>query len=262
MVAALRIAADEKPTRLKNRVGDFSAPAAARVGRRVDAARGPHWEKRALDYDCTAAISFHENWNRFYDPQTGRYLSPEPLAHSLPQASRWPAYSYASNNPMHFTDPSGQFSLLGYCPNFIPALSYARSLAGGDGAPTNPHGPKSCECSEKIATCTHGCDVCPILSPGTPPIVAIVTGFNASEPPSLPFYKHGFTHQFKDPTKIGSQVSRVTIDGFLCHDPILVEELGRTLLHEALHVCVQETGTDIDDTDPFCGAKKVEDICD
>ena len=26
-----------------------------------------------------AETDLHENWNRFYDPQTGRYLSPEPM---------------------------------------------------------------------------------------------------------------------------------------------------------------------------------------
>jgi RHS repeat-associated protein len=59
---------------------------------------------------------FHENWNRYYDPSTGRYLSPEPLLQSpnwvtseLSQGHQVPAYAYARNNPMMNVDPTGLF---------------------------------------------------------------------------------------------------------------------------------------------------------
>jgi RHS repeat-associated protein len=56
-----------------------------------------------------------ENWNRYYDPATGRYLQPEPL---LSQFGRYTAdiaqdglstvaYAYAHNNPIGFSDPTG-----------------------------------------------------------------------------------------------------------------------------------------------------------
>ncbi|MHB8419235.1 MAG: RHS repeat-associated core domain-containing protein [Myxococcales bacterium] len=56
----------------------------------------------------------HENWNRFYDPNLDRYLSPEPLWQN-PKAALWaaktgkilPMYAYAGNNPLHWTDSSG-----------------------------------------------------------------------------------------------------------------------------------------------------------
>ncbi|MBL8914320.1 MAG: RHS repeat-associated core domain-containing protein [Archangium sp.] len=56
----------------------------------------------------------HENWNRFYDPMTGRYLSPEPML-QLPevvagrarQARPLASYSYASNNPLYYVDEDG-----------------------------------------------------------------------------------------------------------------------------------------------------------
>lgn len=57
---------------------------------------------------------FFENWNRFYDPSIGRYLSPEPLLQN-PDFVSWmaqkgmslPTYAYAYNNPLRYTDPTG-----------------------------------------------------------------------------------------------------------------------------------------------------------
>jgi RHS repeat-associated protein len=56
-----------------------------------------------------------ENWNRYYDPQVGRYLQPEPMLEN-PEWLRFraemgesmPAYSYALNNPIAFVDPDGR----------------------------------------------------------------------------------------------------------------------------------------------------------
>ena len=55
-----------------------------------------------------------ENWNRYYDPGSGRYLSPEPLlqrpeysAFMAQQGLSAPAYAYAANNPVNFVDPDG-----------------------------------------------------------------------------------------------------------------------------------------------------------
>jgi len=57
---------------------------------------------------------FFENWNRYYDPQTGRYLQPEPLLHSpgfavaMAKLGRsTPTYSYALNNPIGVVDSTG-----------------------------------------------------------------------------------------------------------------------------------------------------------
>jgi len=43
------------------------------------------------------------NWNRYYDPKTGRYISPDPLFFE----ERTNLYLYAANNPVRFVDPSG-----------------------------------------------------------------------------------------------------------------------------------------------------------
>ncbi|MDD2468988.1 MAG: RHS repeat-associated core domain-containing protein, partial [Desulfobulbus sp.] len=43
------------------------------------------------------------NWNRFYDPETGRYLSPDPIG----LAGGMNLYSYVSNDPVNWIDPEG-----------------------------------------------------------------------------------------------------------------------------------------------------------
>jgi len=65
---------------------------------------------------------FHENWNRYYEPSTGRYLSPEPMLQDpkwvtgeLASGHQVPAYSYANNNPIANTDPNGLWTLTVQC---------------------------------------------------------------------------------------------------------------------------------------------------
>ncbi|MBE2248835.1 MAG: RHS repeat-associated core domain-containing protein [Myxococcus sp.] len=62
-----------------------------------------------------AETDFFENCNRFYDPTTGRYLSPEPLlenpafvAARLRRGGMLPPYAYASNNPIGRVDRDGR----------------------------------------------------------------------------------------------------------------------------------------------------------
>lgn len=59
-------------------------------------------------------LEFSENWNRAYDPPSGRYLSPEPLLQDpgyirgmARQGFSTPTYAYALNNPVRYTDPDG-----------------------------------------------------------------------------------------------------------------------------------------------------------
>jgi RHS repeat-associated protein len=56
----------------------------------------------------------YENWNRYYNPSTGRYLSPEPLLQSPGYVATMaqsgmsvPTYAYALNNPVRYTDLNG-----------------------------------------------------------------------------------------------------------------------------------------------------------
>lgn len=44
---------------------------------------------------------------RVYDPQLGRFLSPDPIVQSPSNSQSWNRYSYVFNNPLKYTDPSG-----------------------------------------------------------------------------------------------------------------------------------------------------------
>ena len=45
----------------------------------------------------------HYNWNRYYDPKTGRYLTPDPIG--LRDAIN--LFVYVTNNPPRYSDPAG-----------------------------------------------------------------------------------------------------------------------------------------------------------
>ena len=55
----------------------------------------------------------HQNWWRYYRPNTGRYDEPDPLGLVTDDLH---LYTYASDNPIHFTDPFGLTSYIGFSP--------------------------------------------------------------------------------------------------------------------------------------------------
>jgi len=48
---------------------------------------------------------------RYYDPATGRFISPDALAPGVFQIDSWNRYLYGHNNPLRYIDPSGLLSL-------------------------------------------------------------------------------------------------------------------------------------------------------
>ena len=52
-------------------------------------------------YDAETGL--HYNWNRFYDPETGRYLSPDPIG----LEGGLNLYAYVGNDPVNFFDSTG-----------------------------------------------------------------------------------------------------------------------------------------------------------
>jgi RHS repeat-associated protein len=84
--------------------------------RRYESAQTPLWTPLRFpgQYYDAESDSF-ENWNRYYDPATGRYLGPEPTLENpvetkpvVSAGNALPAYAYASHNPVHFTDRTGR----------------------------------------------------------------------------------------------------------------------------------------------------------
>ena len=47
---------------------------------------------------------------RVYDPVLGRMLSPDPVTQAPENGQNYNRYTYANNNPLKYTDPSGNTS--------------------------------------------------------------------------------------------------------------------------------------------------------
>ena len=50
-----------------------------------------------------AETGLHYNWNRYYDPATGRYISPDPIGLD----GGLNHYAYMENDPVNWSDPEG-----------------------------------------------------------------------------------------------------------------------------------------------------------
>ena len=70
-------------------------------------------------YDAETGL--HYNWHRYYDPETGRYLTPDPIG----LAGGINPFVYANNDPTNLIDPYGLFSIP------FPWLLGGSGLGGG-----------------------------------------------------------------------------------------------------------------------------------
>ncbi|ATE59509.1 RHS repeat domain-containing protein [Thauera sinica] len=51
------------------------------------------------------------NWNRYYDPTIGRYISPDPIGLD----GGLNLFGYANQNPLRYSDPTGEAATLSWC---------------------------------------------------------------------------------------------------------------------------------------------------
>jgi RHS repeat-associated protein len=84
------------------------------------------WGKQTITKNAmglTRGYTGHEHWNqfglidmngRFYDPLIGRFLSPDPYVQAPSNLQNFNRYSYCLNNPLKYTDPTGE-SIVGAC---------------------------------------------------------------------------------------------------------------------------------------------------
>ena len=48
---------------------------------------------------------------RYYDPENGRFISQDTYRGELDELDQWHLYAYCANNPINYTDPSGNYRL-------------------------------------------------------------------------------------------------------------------------------------------------------
>ncbi len=198
-------------------------------------------------------------------PDYGVYLSPEPMllrpefAKSQARSGRAvQSYAYAGNNPVGNTDPDGRFIRVGECGSWAEAVRIAKERAGCTPAPSRECGQQDPEgkCRRKLDMCpnTRGCNLCSILSDGAGPLAIIQRGDHLP----LGYPRIANARAFTQFSSSGS-VSHVEVAYGRCEGS--AESLAETLLHEAVHVCKDQTGFDTEDGFGLCDADAIVDRC-
>ena len=71
---------------------------------------------------------------RLYDPQLGRFLSPDPIVAAPGSSQSWNSYSYVSNSPLSYVDPGGQFQAgIGCNVGYVMCMNGGGNTSGGGG---------------------------------------------------------------------------------------------------------------------------------
>ena len=69
---------------------------------------------------------------RLYDPQLGRFLSPDPIVAAPGSSQSWNSYSYVSNSPLSYVDPGGQFQAgIGCNIGYVMCMNGGNTSGGG-----------------------------------------------------------------------------------------------------------------------------------
>jgi len=87
-------------------------------GHRRNPAKWSQWQEDSTGFVINRGFTEHEHMDlfglinmngRIYDPDLGRFLSPDPYVQMPDNSQNFNRYSYALNNPLKYTDPSGEF---------------------------------------------------------------------------------------------------------------------------------------------------------
>jgi RHS repeat-associated protein len=201
-------------------------------------------------YDSETGLA--QNWNRFYDGATGRYLESEPLLQSSSYVIRaakrgdhFSVHAYAGSNPVAKYDSTGLYvtdsNFEADCPQYEYALAKARRAAG-----CGKSGSSSCggnKCQALLKECGV-CDICPLLEPGKGPWL--------------------FTKSMTDYGESNPLFRYLNVSLADCRDH--GDELADTLLHEATHMCglfgpySSNSGHDIGDPEK-CRSTRIAEEC-
>ena len=84
------------------------------------------------EYDADTGLYYYRN--RWYDPETGRFISEDPIGFAGGDIN---LYGYVGNNPLSFTDPSGNYACGGQDKRrakFDEAVEAVKDILGKDNA--------------------------------------------------------------------------------------------------------------------------------
>lgn len=174
---------------------------------------------------------------RFYDPTIGRFISADSIVQTLYGPQTLNRYSYVTNNPLRYADPSGH-SMLGYTPPRPPGKQDpgGGGSGGGDGGGDdgggnggdNGGGGGNGGGSNPPSGNNPGLPVDPNPgpSPGTEPSPSAPPGMPGTPPPGLP----GATP--------GSQSGSAGYSAGTGEKVFEKELVGLWLTFETIHACV------------------------
>ena len=69
----------------------------------------PTFDRGYTGHEHLNALNLINMNGRMYDPQLGRFLSPDPFIQSPTDPQNYNRYSYCLNNPLKYSDPDGEF---------------------------------------------------------------------------------------------------------------------------------------------------------
>ena len=196
-----------------------------------------------------------ENWNRYYEPSTGRYLQPEPLQETQPKMAVQASYSYARSNPLAGSKPKRIICADWGLPELGRGSCSSKTGCGLQALPVAQ--------TRHVRVSRHSKAAAP----------AMCVNFSTIHHIPLPISMTFQTDRLRSGGKTEQQGCRMTLSQSIGFPWSVFEfrinsasalkalELARTLVHEGAHACHEVTGKAIPDLGLFCTAHDIEAIC-